>query len=88
MASVTFYLEENLLLNTNEKYGTFWSTKSKIAGGLVRVEKVKPDPLNLLVNTDVGSNKHRFQMKGSFRAFLHKKSLFCMLTSIPNGGLQ
>jgi hypothetical protein len=27
------------------------------AGGLIRVEKVKPDPLNLLVKTDVGSNK-------------------------------
>jgi len=26
----------------------------KIAGGLVRVEKVKPDPLNLSVNTVVG----------------------------------
>ena len=25
------------------------------AGELIRVEKVKPDPLNLLANTDVGS---------------------------------
>ena len=28
-----------------------------IAGGLLRVEKVKPDPLNLLVNTDEGKQK-------------------------------
>jgi len=66
----------------------FGQLKARLQGDSFGVEKVKPDPLNLLVNTDVGSNKHRFQMKGSFRAFLHKKSLFCMLTSIPKGGLQ
>jgi hypothetical protein len=30
----------------------------KIAGELFGVEKVKPDPLNLLVKTDVGSNRN------------------------------
>ncbi|MGG2112426.1 hypothetical protein ABFY60_18160 [Lysinibacillus pakistanensis] len=27
--------DKNYLLNRKEKYGTFWSTKSKIAGGLI-----------------------------------------------------
>ncbi|EFI69755.1 hypothetical protein BFZC1_05453 [Lysinibacillus fusiformis ZC1] len=63
-------------MNTNEKYGTFWSTKSKIAGGLIRVEKVKPDPLNLLVNTDVGSNKHRFSDERLFSCIFTQKEPF------------
>ena len=34
-----------------------------VAGGLLRVEKVKPDPLNLLVNTDVGKQINIVMMK-------------------------
>ncbi len=36
----------------------FGQLKARLQGDSFRVEKVKPDPLNLLVNTDVGSNSH------------------------------
>jgi len=37
------------------------------AGGRFGVEKVKPDPLNLLVNTDVGKQIIHFLMIGALR---------------------
>ncbi len=36
----------------------FGQLKARLQGDSLGVEKVKPDPLNLLVNTDVGSNSH------------------------------
>ena len=35
------------------------------AGGLFGVEKVKPDPLNLLVKTDVGKQIIHFEDEGA-----------------------
>jgi hypothetical protein len=46
-----------------------------IAGGLLGVEKVKPDPLNLLANTDVGSMWINKIPAGFSRNFLFIKSL-------------
>ena len=40
---------------SNLIWGAFSFVKHLIAGEHSRVEKVKPDPLNLLVHTDVGS---------------------------------
>ncbi len=49
----------------------FGQLKARLQGDSFRVEKVKPDPLNLLVNTDVGSNSHLFT----------DERLFCVLFS-------
>lgn len=55
----------------------FGQLKARLQGDSFRVEKVKPDPLNLLVNTDVGSNSHLFTDERLFCVFfLHEKEPF------------
>jgi len=51
-----FLILKNWGLQSLENYAIIKTIEYNLfAGGLLGVEKVKPDPLNLLVNTGVGS---------------------------------
>jgi len=54
-------LFEEKLVKKSENLLNFLHCCGKMfhAGGLFRVEKVKPDPLNLLANTNVGKQSIR-----------------------------
>ena len=51
-----------------------------LQGDSLELRRLKPDPLNLLVNTDVGSkNHHILGVKALLRGSIHEKSFFCIL---------